>query len=180
MQRLMDHAQAGLKRRRRVVIGVWVVLLLAALPSSFKQSDHLSAGGYVVPGSESKAVNDASVRFAGAQPNRMGVLLRLDRAAGPAAVRSAVERVNGAAFTTDHVNLAPNALVLAQRQAKTSRLVILELRTSADQDNAIDAAVDLRKKLDVGKHTSAGVSYYLVGQPALWAGLQDQTKKDLL
>lgn len=54
MQTFMLKLDRWLCRHRRAVIGVWLVLLLAALPFAAKQSDHLSSGGYAIPGSQSQ------------------------------------------------------------------------------------------------------------------------------
>src|ERR671931_2691051 len=50
-------------RRRRVVIGVWLALLVAGGWFSLHQSDRLSGGGWEVPGSASVRVSDALDSF---------------------------------------------------------------------------------------------------------------------
>jgi uncharacterized membrane protein YdfJ with MMPL/SSD domain len=51
MQAGMDRLAGFLQRRRSVVLAVWVVALVAALPFAAKQTDHLTSGGFEVPGS---------------------------------------------------------------------------------------------------------------------------------
>src|ERR1700691_1231543 len=56
MQTFMLKLDRWLRRHRRVVIGTWLVLVLAAVPFAAKQSEHLSGGGYTIPGSDSQKV----------------------------------------------------------------------------------------------------------------------------
>ena len=49
----------GLLRRRSARPIAWAVLVLAAVPFAARQSEHLTSGGFGVPGSQSAAVDDA-------------------------------------------------------------------------------------------------------------------------
>ncbi len=53
----MDGLTAILERRRWLILGAWLLLLLAALPFAAKQTEHLTSGGFTVPGSGSDAVD---------------------------------------------------------------------------------------------------------------------------
>jgi uncharacterized membrane protein YdfJ with MMPL/SSD domain len=56
--------------------------------------------------------------------------------------------------------------------------VLLPLRSDLSSDELIDPATTLREDLDPGE--SAGdVTTYLVGQPTIWAGMQEISKEDL-
>ena len=59
MQRLMLSLDALVHRRRRWVLAAWLVALIAALPLAARQSDHLTGGGFGVPGSQSDRVEQA-------------------------------------------------------------------------------------------------------------------------
>src|SRR4051794_36262475 len=59
VQRIMMRMDALVSRRRRWVLAVWLVVLAAAVPFAARQSDHLSSGGFGVPGSQSARVADA-------------------------------------------------------------------------------------------------------------------------
>src|ERR671931_1332867 len=59
LARLADAAS----RRRRLVIGAWLALLVAGGWFSLHQSDRLSGGGWEVPGSASVRVSDALDAF---------------------------------------------------------------------------------------------------------------------
>src|SRR5215210_6269814 len=67
MQTTMLRLDAFLRRHRRAVLAAWAVTLLAAVPFAARQSEHLSSGGFGVPGSQSAAVDDALDRFPGVQ-----------------------------------------------------------------------------------------------------------------
>jgi RND superfamily putative drug exporter len=55
----MLRLDASLRRHRRPVLVAWLVLLVAAVPLALRQSDNLTGGGFGVPGSEYKQVEDA-------------------------------------------------------------------------------------------------------------------------
>lgn len=72
-----------LGRRRRWVLGAWVAIVVLALPLASRQTEHLTGGGFDVPGSQSKAVSDALERDFGDSAEGIAVLLRAPDA-GPA------------------------------------------------------------------------------------------------
>ena len=63
MQRTMDRLGGFLERRRWLVAGAWVLLLVAAAPFAARQTDHLTAGGFDVPESGSEVVDRNLQRF---------------------------------------------------------------------------------------------------------------------
>ena len=63
----MDGLERFVTRRRRLVLGVWIVLVVAAVPFAAQQTKHLTAGGFEVPGSGSETVSEALKRFPGVQ-----------------------------------------------------------------------------------------------------------------
>ena len=67
MRAAMDRLERFVTRRRRLVLGVWIVLVVAAVPFAAQQTKHLTAGGFEVPGSGSQAVSEALKRFPGVQ-----------------------------------------------------------------------------------------------------------------
>ena len=73
------RALAGfLGRRRRLVVAAWVLIVLLALPFASKQTDHLTGGGFDVPGSQSKAVSDSLQDEFGASADGISVLLKAE------------------------------------------------------------------------------------------------------
>src|ERR1044072_7080300 len=59
MHEAMLRLAGFLARRRRLVVGVWILIVVASLPLAARQTEHLTGGGFDVPGGESKAVAEA-------------------------------------------------------------------------------------------------------------------------
>jgi uncharacterized membrane protein YdfJ with MMPL/SSD domain len=173
----MDRLAGFLERRRWVVLGAWIALLVAALPFAAKQADHLTSGGFEVPGSQSQVVSENIHRFEGAQRDNLAVVLARRPGSNTAAVRAQVDRVGRIADGLPHVELKAEAAVTAKRQAGSASITVVPLTVEGDRDQAADMAVDFRDELGTGVRD--GVEPYLVGQQALWAGMQDLTKEDL-
>jgi RND superfamily putative drug exporter len=177
MHAAMDWLSGFVARRRRVVLAVWAVLLLASVPFAARETKYLTAGGFEVPGSQSLAVAQELSRFPGVQTQSLILVFdnpRHDRAALNAAVDRAAQRVRG----VKHVVLAPQALAAAHAAA-AQPIVLLALAVQGGADKAIDAAVSLRSKLGVNGQQHAAVPVHVVGQQALWAAMQDVSKSDL-
>src|SRR5215210_4090400 len=173
----MDRLAGFLERRRRLVLGAWIVLFVAALPFAAKQTDHLTSGGFEVPGSQSQVVSEHIHRFEGAQRDNLAVVLVHRSGSDAAAVRAQMDRVGRIADTLPHVELTPRAAGVAKRQAASAPVTVVQLSVAGDRDQVADMAVDFRDEL--GTATRDGVEPHLVGQQALWAGMQDLTKEDL-
>src|SRR4051794_39490321 len=56
MQDFMLRLDRTLARRRWLVLGAWVAALAVAVPFAARQSEHLTGGGFGVPGSQSAQV----------------------------------------------------------------------------------------------------------------------------
>src|SRR5215213_8041684 len=177
MQAAMDRLAGFLERRRWLVLAAWLLLLVAALPFAAKQTDHLTSGGFEVPGSQSQVVSENVTRFEGAQRDNLAVVLARREGASAAAVRAQVDRVAGIARELPHVELTQRAATQAKRGAASASITVVPLRVEGDRDEAADMAVDFRDEL--GTEARGGVEPHLVGQQALWAGMQDLTKEDL-
>jgi uncharacterized membrane protein YdfJ with MMPL/SSD domain len=174
----MNRLAGVLGRRRRWVVGIWVAILVCALPFAAKQTDHLTGGGFDVPGSQSEAVSEALQNDFGSQSNGITVLLKAAPAAGPAQRAAAVGRVRREVATLDGVTLAPAAARQALAQLRHSSIAMLPLNSERSPDELIDSATTMREDLEPGT-VQAGVTPYLVGQPTIWAGMQEISKKDL-
>ena len=159
------------------------MILLAALPFAARQSEHLSSGGFGVPGSQSAAVDGgagaasraspraqlaavlipAARRDAGAAPRR-GRPGRRGRRPGRRASRCPTPRARAA----DAPGRAPAATV------------VVPLRADVDEDDATDVAVDLRERARRRRRRARRRRpRHLVGQGALWAAMQELSKEDL-
>ncbi|HEX2085761.1 MAG TPA: MMPL family transporter [Solirubrobacteraceae bacterium] len=181
MQTFMLKLDRVLRRHRLVVLALWVVAFAAALPFAAKQSDHLTGGGFGVPGSQSKAVEDRLGRdFPGSDRANLAAVLRPAQAASADDVRAALRRLDRAAEEVPDVALAERAEAQAARaaQARPDRPVVVPLAAAVPDRDAADVARDLREELRVGE-VQGGVATHLVGQGALWAALQETAKEDV-
>ena len=179
MQSAMLRLDALLRRRKRVVLALWAVALLVAVPFAMRQSEDLSSGGFGVPGSHSAAVDAALERFPGAEGAQLAAALIPQPGATPEQVEAAVARLAGTAGATADVELAAGARSAAERAAGSGRPVIVPLEVAVSEDEATAVAADLRKALAVADGPEDGVSTHFVGQGALWAAMQDLSKEDL-
>jgi uncharacterized membrane protein YdfJ with MMPL/SSD domain len=173
----MDRLAGFLERRRWVVLAGWLLLLLAALPFAAKQTDHLTSGGFEVPGSQSQVVAENISRFEGAQKDQLAAVLARREGSGAAAVRAEVDRVARIAVRLPHVELTPQVAARAKREAASASITVVPLAVEGERDATADMAVEFRDELLASP--VAGVEPHLVGQQALWAGMQDLTKDDL-
>ena len=179
MQAAMDSLTAFLERRKWLVVAVWVVLLLASLPFAMRQTENLTSGGFAAPGSGSEAVNRAIDDFEGVQSESLAVLVAQRPGATPAEMRAAIDRADRAAARLPHVELSDRAKAAAYADVGRSPIAIAVLDVSGDLDETADLATDMRDAVGAGKGPQGGVETYLVGQQALWAGMQDLSKEDL-
>ena len=190
MQAFMLKLDALLRRYRVVVLALWIVGLVAAVPFAAKQSDHLTGGGFGVPGSQSKTVEDRlAADFPGAERATMGAVLDPAKGATAQDMRAALARLDAATEAVPRVALAERAeqraAAIAERHP--DRPLVVPLAVAAQDRDATDVAHDLNKALagsegegTTGRGVSGGsVSTHLLGQGALWAALQDTSKDDL-
>src|SRR5438067_6611984 len=145
-----------------------------------RQSDHLRGGGFDVPGSPSKAVADTTGRdFPGVERTQLGAVLVPRPGARPAQLRAAVDRLARAAGPVGGVALTPAARAAADRAAAAGRPLVVPLRIAVEEDASSDVAKHLRDRLSLDAGARNGVDIHLIGQGALWAGLQQVSKTDL-
>jgi uncharacterized membrane protein YdfJ with MMPL/SSD domain len=178
MRESMIKLAAFLGRRRRLVLAAWIVTLLAALPIAAHQTDHLTGGGFDVPGSQSKAVSDSLEKSFGGSADGIAVLLNAEPGASPEQRAAAVSRVRRAVAGLDGVTLSPAVARRAEAQLERTGAAMLPLRSDRSSDLLIDSATELRTDLDPGT-SEDGVTPYLAGQPTIWAGMQELSKEDL-
>ncbi|HEX6229683.1 MAG TPA: MMPL family transporter [Solirubrobacterales bacterium] len=167
-----------LGRRRRWVLVAWLAVVALALPLASHQTDHLTGGGFDVPGSQSKAVADAMQGVFASRANGVAVLLRAEPGAAGAERDAAVRRVRRAVDGIEGIALPPPVVRRGELQLRRSGGSVLPLSSEVPPDELVDPAVTLRERLDPGV-AGGGVTPYLAGQATVWAGMQELTKKDL-
>ena len=178
MRDLMTRLAGFLGRRRRWVAAAWLLVVICAVPFAMKQTDHLTGGGFDVPGSQSKAVSESLQDEFGSRADGIAVLLQAAPGASAAERAAAVERIRAEVATVEDVTLPPAAAAAGRRELARGDTALLPLRSSLSSDDLIDSATTLRDDLEPGTAAN-GVTPYLVGQPTIWAGMQEISKKDL-
>jgi len=178
MRERMSRLAGFLGRRRRWVLAGWALVLLLALPFAARQTEHLTGGGFDVPGSDSKTTTDLVQRDFGGATDGVAVLLKSSPGAAAAAQAGAVDRVRHAVAGLEDVTLPPAEAARAGAELRRRGVAMLPLRSDLSGDELIDSAATLREELDPGT-AQAGVTAYLAGQPSIWAGMQELSKKDL-
>ncbi len=179
MREPMSRLAGFLGRRRRWVLAGWIVVLLLALPFAARQTEHLTGGGFDVPGSQSKAVSESLQSEFGGDSNGIAVLLTAAPDARPTSLAAALARLRHAVAGIEDVALPPAAIRDAGIELRRRGAAMLALRSRGlSGDELIDSAATLREDIDPGT-AQAGVTTYLAGQPTIWAGMQELSKKDL-
>jgi uncharacterized membrane protein YdfJ with MMPL/SSD domain len=179
MQRAMTRLSEFLTRRRWLVLVAWLAVVVLAAPYASRQTENLKGGGFDVPGSQSKAVEDVlQAQSGGRARGQLAAVLQAEEGATPAQVDAALERVRNAAGEVANASLDPRVAANARRQLEGKGIAIVPLDTRGSADELVDTATDLRDALSVGD-TVDGTRSFLIGQQALWAGLQELSKSDL-
>jgi uncharacterized membrane protein YdfJ with MMPL/SSD domain len=178
MREFMVQLAGFLARRRRWVLLVWAVAVVVALPFASHQTDHLTGGGFDVPGSQSKAVSDALQTDFGANADGIVVMLKARGDANGTQIAAAVSRVRRAVAGLEEVKLPPATAGRAEAALRRTGTAMLPLRSPRSSDQLIDSAATLREELSPGE-VAGGVTTYLAGQPTIWAGMQELSKHDL-
>jgi RND superfamily putative drug exporter len=167
-----------LARRRRLVVAVWALVVIAALPLAARQTEHLTGGGFDVPGSESEQVAVAMQGVFAGRDNGIAVLLRAQPGSAAGQRSAALRRVRQEVGAVQGIALPPPVARRGEAQLLRRGNTVLPLASSVSADALIDPAVDLREALDPGI-ASGGVTPYMAGQATVWAGMQELSKEDL-
>jgi uncharacterized membrane protein YdfJ with MMPL/SSD domain len=179
MRAAMIRLSGFATRRRWIVIGIWAVLLVAAIPLAMKQTENLTGGGFDVPGSASEEVSTALADdYPEHQNGAVSVVLEAEPGATQAQIASATDRVADAVADVPDFTLGADALAKAREQLASDGVAVIPLDSELEPGRQNDPARDLREELDPGT-ANDGVTPYLAGQPAAWAGLQELSQEDL-
>jgi uncharacterized membrane protein YdfJ with MMPL/SSD domain len=154
--------------------------VIIAAPMAAKQTEHLSGGGFDVPGSQSQAVETAvTKRFASTEAGRIAIVLQPAPDVTPEQAAAAVHRADSqVAAAGDGARIAPQAAAQAEAQLAAGRPAIVPVQATGSADELVNTATDLRNGISPGDEVN-GVTPYLVGQPAMWAALSEISKEDL-
>jgi RND superfamily putative drug exporter len=158
---------SAVSRRRRAVIAVWLVLLAGSAWFSLHQTDHLSGGGWEVPGSASIRVSKLIDTFPGVTPPTFTFFVT---GSSPRAVQTRLAAIEPALRGTPR--LRPGAPVLLAG----GRAALLPVDLVGATSNAIDEATKLRHAF---VQTSPAVQTRVLGEPAIWSNFQQVSKRQL-
>lgn len=177
MQSAMNRLSAFVRRRRKAVLLGWLAVIVVSVPLMAQQTKHLTSGGFEVPGSGSSEVDRQLSRFHHQQGEGLGIVLERKGADAQQLV-AAVDRVVAAAKPIEHAEVAPAAADAARKAAAAQDVVVIPLVVDGVADDILQAAKDFREELKIDE-VDGGVQHYVVGQQALWAGMQQLQKEDL-
>src|ERR1700743_1843937 len=93
MRDAMKRLAGFLGRRRRWVVGFWIVVVLCAVPFAAKQTEHLTGGGFDVPGSPPQKVSEALQEEFKGETNGLSVALQAAPGADAARRQAEIGRV---------------------------------------------------------------------------------------
>src|SRR6266550_320155 len=128
MQAAMDRLDGFTRRHGRLVALAWLAVLLGALPFAARQTEHLTSGGFEVPGSG--AVERGLAAFDGAQRNQLAVVIARRPGSSAADVQRAIDRVRAADRRVAHVSLSPAAAAAAAQRADSAPITVVPLRVT--------------------------------------------------
>jgi len=154
-------------RRRRVVMLAWVALLAGGAWFTLHQTDHLSGGGWEVPGSESVRVSRLLDSFPGTTPPAFTLLVT-------GASRDAVER--RLAAIAPRLRASPALRPGVPHLLDGGRAALLPVAYPRGTSQSIDEATTLRHQL---VQTSAAVQTRVLGEAAVWSNFQEVSKQQL-
>jgi RND superfamily putative drug exporter len=175
----MARLASFVSRRRWYVIGVWVALVIAALPLASRQSENLTGGGFDVPGSESEQVQRlVAAQYPQRENGAVSAVLSAQPGADRAGIDAGVKRLADAVAQVPEFTIAPGGLDDARAALAEEGVAVVPLRSELSAGQQNDPAGDLRDLLHPGE-AEDGVTPYLAGQPAAWAGLQELSQEDL-
>ena len=186
MQRKLGSLDAVLQGHRRLVLAVWALLLLAAMPLAAMQSQHLTGGGFTDPSSASGAVERALPQLPGAGGPSLSLVLVRQPGADPGDVRRAIVAATRSASDVDGVSVPASSRRAALLGASVFSMgdVVVPLVVDGGEPRSIDAAKSLRSSLGItsrhaGELAGGGVQVNVVGQGGVWASVQERTEKDV-
>ncbi len=180
----MVRLDGFLRRRRGLVLVLWLLAVLASLPLAARQADNLTGGGFTAGGSESDRVaREITADYPDVGAATLAVVLVPRPGIGPTDLATAVTSSAGALAGIPGVRLDAAVVrrtAAAAREAP-ERPLVLPVAVDGGEGPAIDAAQLARERLGIkagtaGRAGSGRVNVHVVGQGALWAASLEDTK----
>ncbi|MCA1834056.1 MAG: MMPL family transporter [Actinomycetota bacterium] len=168
-------------RRRWIVIGVWILIFLAAGPMLGKINDRLSQGGFEVPGSQSNHVKNVIAQQFKQQYDITDLLVVQAQSgtASDAEVKAAVAKLRTALSKGPGVAAVSDPYASPQQSiSRDGRVITAVVGLTDTQDTALKHNTAMEKLVtDTAKGTP--VKAYLTGAPPFYKAFQDTTISDL-
>jgi uncharacterized membrane protein YdfJ with MMPL/SSD domain len=164
----------------RFVLAFWFVIVLAAIPFAARQSDHLTANGFTVPGSQSSEVEKAMARgFPQIERTNLAAFIWPLAGATAGEMTGTIRRLQRAVRGIPGIMLSQHDLNFALFAAGLTGPLLVPFKIDANSGRAQDIAELLRTRLGLNRSLSGRVEVHLLGESGLTAGLQETIKRDL-
>lgn len=177
---MLLKVHTAVQRRHRLVLMCWCALVAVSLPFAARESQHLIPGGVAAAGSESAQV-EATLRhdFPHLTAENTYVLLLPGHHATAPDLSAEIARAARAIRRVPHVMLTAHDREVALFAAGLVSPILLPLHVTGTRSAVERTDEELAGPLTSGKLASDHVGVYLIGEGALWAGLQRTVKRDL-
>ena len=163
----MARLSGWLDRRRSLVLAVWIMVILAAIPFAVRRAAHLSAGGFSVPGSQSQRVAQKLQREFSRQNGQLAVVLVPEANTTGSQRRAATGRLLRRIAGAGSNYVSPAALVHTVSSIAGGHLAYLAVRVRGGESREPDAAGELRSRLRANGANIGGIKAYVIGRGAL-------------
>lgn len=168
-----------IQKHHRGVIAFWILAVVLALPFTVRQADHLSSGGYAVPGSQSTSVDHVVARyFPEISQTNLAVLFWPKRGIAATTTEADIRKVERGLEAVPSVWLPHRAREAALFGAELGP-VIMPLQTSLNEDGTQRAVESLQTRLHIDRPQRSSVAMHFLGESALWAALDATSKREL-
>jgi heme transporter len=178
----MMRLSSNLRRYRWAVFAAWLLLLAPAIYLSLTQSGHLTGGGFEVAGSQSLHVQrELENHFPAEGASPLALVAAPGANASLDDMKDAVAQLERDAAQIPSVTVVPDPV---QPAPGPDRPYVLTLKLDFNNTGAIDVAKQLREKVGItgtkpGQIENGKVNLYVIGQGALGAAAQTNTKHDI-
>jgi uncharacterized membrane protein YdfJ with MMPL/SSD domain len=180
MSPVIRTLNAIIRAHPRLIVAAWLLIVVAAIPFTLHESKHLTLSGYEVPGSQSVQVEGIlKKQFPNVGRAHLAVLLWPRKGATARALDSDIHEVHTTLSGLAGVTLSHHDEELALFSTGLVEPVILPLELSVGEIRTQAIAATLRDRLKVGKTTYNNVDIHLLGEGALWAGLDETSRRQL-
>ena len=169
------------RRRRWIILAVWLLGMVAAVPLLMQLTDRLSNGGFGKPGSQSDRVQRILERDFGRSELTSSLVVHSDEfvaedeefAATVEDARAALRKAPGVAVVSDPYD-SPSRSISADRQT-----AIATVELTGTQEDALDNAAALNDAVAGVQADHPGTEVLLAGAAPFYAEFTETTTEDL-